>query len=89
MFEYMAAGLPILVSDLPTNIELIDESEVGVYLDPDCIEKISDTLNRLLNDPQKLAEMGQKGKKLTTKQLSWENEKDIYLNVYANLLSKS
>jgi glycosyltransferase involved in cell wall biosynthesis len=44
-------------------------------------------LDQLLNDPDSLSEMGHKGKSLVTEQLSWENEQDLYLNIYADLLS--
>ncbi len=87
MFEYMAAGLPVLVSDLPTNVDLIDQSGSGKYLDPTRIDLIAKMLDQLLNDPDSLSEMGHKGKSLVTEQLSWENEQDLYLNIYADLLS--
>lgn len=86
MFEYMAAGLPILVSDLPANRKLLDKAVAGLYIDPIDISLIQDTLTELLSEPEKLAQMGTEGKRLVTQELSWEREKERYLRLYEELL---
>lgn len=88
IFEYMAAGLPVLISDLPTNVELMHKSGAGLYLDPENIDKLAETLNQLLDNPETLAQMGSKGKQLVNQELSWESEQEAYLNIYAKLLSR-
>ncbi len=87
IFEYMAAGLPIMVSDLPTNIKLLDSTDVGIYIDPTKVEKITQSLSRLLSDPDRLAQWGANGKELVFANLSWEKEKEIYLSLYRKLLN--
>lgn len=87
MFEYMAAGLPIIVSDLPTNVKLLDSTAAGIYLDPNRVELISESLSRLLSDPDTLARWGANGKRLVFDSLSWESEKEIYLGLYRKLLN--
>lgn len=86
MFEYMAAGLPILVSDLPANRKLLDRADTGIYIDPSDVSVIRDTLTKMLSEPEKLARMGAEGKRLVTQELSWEREKEIYLRLYEELL---
>lgn len=86
MFEYMAAGLPILVSDLPTNRKLLDKAVLGLYIDPTDVSLIQDALTCLLSEPEKLAQMGAEGKRLVTQELSWESEKEIYLKLYEELI---
>lgn len=88
IFEYMAAGLPVLVSDLPTNIELIQRSGAGLYLDPADTQKLTETLTEILDNPDYLAQMGSKGKQLVNTELSWEREQETYLDIYYELLSQ-
>ncbi len=86
MFEYMAAGLPILVSDLPANRKLLDRAVAGLYIDPSDVSLIQDVLTKLLSEPDKLAQMGAEGKRLVTQELSWESEKKRYLKLFQELL---
>jgi glycosyltransferase involved in cell wall biosynthesis len=87
MFEYMAAGLPIMVSDLPSNVKLLDTTAAGIYIDPDSVEQIAQNLERLLSDPQKLSQWGANGRKAVVSDYSWENEKDKYLGLYSELFN--
>ncbi|MDD3103179.1 MAG: glycosyltransferase [Candidatus Cloacimonetes bacterium] len=86
MFEYMAAGLPILVSDLPENRKLLDRAVAGLYIDSSDVSLIEAALKNLLSQPEKLAQMGAEGKRLVTQELSWESEREVYLRLYEELL---
>lgn len=88
MFEYMAAGLPILVSDLPANMKLLDSAACGRYIDPSEPQEIAKAIKELLNDPAALAEMGAKGKELINTRLSWEAEMPAFLELYYSLINK-
>ena len=50
IFEYLAAGLPLLVADLPEARKLIEHYEVGVCFDPDSPASIATALTRLVAD---------------------------------------
>jgi len=86
MFEYMASGLPLMVSDLPLNVKMLDTSQAGIYLDPQNIEMIKERLSSLLDDPKLLSQMGKKGKALVQDDLSWEAEEERYVQIYSDLL---
>lgn len=86
MFEYMAAGLPILVSDLPANVKLLDRAGCGKYLDPSKPENIANAIEALLAEPEQLNEMGAKGKSLISSELSWEAEESNYHTLIKALL---
>ena len=86
IFEYMAAGLPILVSDQPEYWKLLDRAAVGLYIDPSDVSLIQNTLTEMLSDPERLAKMGAEGKRYVTQELSWEKEKEKYLRLYQELL---
>ena len=86
IFEYMAAGLPIMVSDLHTNIKLLDSSPAGIYLDPQNMDLITEKLDALLSDSALLQKMGQVGKNLVQNKLSWEAEEEAYIKIFKDLL---
>ena len=48
MFEYMAAGIPVIASDFPLWRSIIDKYKCGICVDPKNVEKISETINFLL-----------------------------------------
>ena len=55
LFEYLAAGRPIISSDLPVFHEVLDESS-AIFCEPDKLEDWVAALRRLQNDPQTAAE---------------------------------
>lgn len=89
MFEYMASGLPILVSDLPANKELVDRTACGVYLNPSNIKNISRTIDEMLAQPELLAAMGAKGKRAVETEFFWESEAPAYLEFYQTILKEN
>jgi glycosyltransferase involved in cell wall biosynthesis len=54
VFEYMAAGRPILSSDLPIVRELLDD-EIAVLLPPEDADAWNVALRQLRNDPKRSA----------------------------------
>jgi glycosyltransferase involved in cell wall biosynthesis len=50
VFEYLAAGLPLLGADLPEVRRLVDRYGLGLCFDPECPRSIADAINRLVLD---------------------------------------
>jgi glycosyltransferase involved in cell wall biosynthesis len=50
MFEYILTGVPVLASNFPQMKAVIDNYKVGLYIDPENLQEIKETLNLLLND---------------------------------------
>lgn len=63
LFEYMASGVPIVASDLPSIREVLDES-AAVLVEPDSAETLSAGINSLLDEPEA-------GKKLACVARKW------------------
>jgi glycosyltransferase involved in cell wall biosynthesis len=55
VFEYLAAGVPLLVADLPEARRIVDRYQVGLAFDPEDPRAIADAINRLADDPDMLA----------------------------------
>ena len=75
-FEYAAAGLPVIFSDLPAKRNLIETFENGFVVDPDDEEKAAQLCIRLLTDENLRRKMGKNGKMMFEKKYNWESLTD-------------
>jgi glycosyltransferase involved in cell wall biosynthesis len=86
LFEYVAAGLPVVVSDLPEAGRLVRERRIGWCADPSDPEAVASALRTAL------AQRGDEELKhridQTAGELSWEREKLRLLALYENLASQ-
>lgn len=71
MFEYMASGLPILASDFPVWLNLINRNEVGLCANP---LDVSDLINKVELLSRDIDSYIDKGNEIVQSKYSWENE---------------
>ncbi|MCB0731157.1 MAG: glycosyltransferase, partial [Ignavibacteriae bacterium] len=83
LFEYIMAGIPIFASNLPQMKKVIDEYNVGKYVDPENENEMIKNLEELIKDQKLLSDFSANCKK-ASKILNWENEfekfKELHLN---------
>lgn len=70
LIEAMAAGLPVITTDIPENRELVSHKESGVLVPPRNSEKIADALRLLISDPILRLTLGDSAKNFIEKQYS-------------------
>ena len=85
MFEYMAAGIPVVASNFPLWKEIIEENKCGICVEPANVEQISDAVNYLLNNPEEAQRMGANGRKAVEEKYNWNNEAKTLLQLYCDL----
>lgn len=61
-FQYAAAGLPILSSDLKASTGIVEKMGNGVIVDACSLQKIADAAEQMLCDSNLLRELGENGK---------------------------
>lgn len=83
LYEYMAAGLPVVASDFPMWRQVVSEAECGLLVDPLNAEDIAQAVKWLLDNPLEAERMGQRGHQAVTQQLNWCQEADKLLDMYA------
>jgi glycosyltransferase involved in cell wall biosynthesis len=83
LFEYVAAGLPVVIADLPEAAKLVRERGVGWCADPSDPESVAAALRTALaqQDDEGLRERLRQA----ALELSWEREKHRLLAVYEEL----
>lgn len=52
LFEYMAAGKPIVASQLPVLEEVLIDGKNSILVEPDSTKELTEAINRLLNDKE-------------------------------------
>jgi glycosyltransferase involved in cell wall biosynthesis len=86
LFEYMAAGLPVIASNFPLWRKLVEDSGCGVTCDPLDIKSIAATIQRVALDPAAAASMGERGREAVLDTVNWEHESRQLLALYERIL---
>lgn len=87
MFEYMAAGLPVIASDFPTWRSIIGDARCGLLVDPTQPAAIAEAITWILTHPEEAEAMGRRGQAAVASTFNWENEGQKLIALYERLLS--
>jgi len=85
LFEYMAAGIPLIASDFPMWRDLIETAGCGLLVDPMEPKEISEAMSFMFSNPQRAKAMGDAGRRAVLSTYNWEPEGEGLLNFYARI----
>ncbi len=85
IFEYMAAGVPVVASDFPLWKEIVEGNNCGICVTPDDIDSIATSVNSLLDNQTRAQQMGENGKNAIKEKYNWEAESLNLLSFYSKL----
>jgi glycosyltransferase involved in cell wall biosynthesis len=86
IFEYMALGLPSIVSDFPLYSGLVNDCQCGVTVDPTDSLALAQAIGMLVVDDNIRAEMGRRGRKKAMSDYSWDSQARKLIGFYELLL---
>lgn len=86
MFEYMAAAIPVISSDITLWKEIIEGNNCGICVNPLEPKKIAEAINYIVLHPKEAEEMGKNGRKAVVEKYNWNIEEKKLLNIYKELL---
>lgn len=86
IFEYMAAGLPVIASSFPLWKQLIEGEGCGICVDPLDVEQVAEAIRWLVNNPETAREMGERGKKAVIEKYRWDTQAKKLVELYEYLL---
>ena len=88
MFEYMAAGLPVIASDFPLWRRLMERGgKSGILVNPQDPQAIAQAMQWILEHPAEAEEMGRRGREAARQYYNWEREAEKLIALYQNLLA--
>jgi glycosyltransferase involved in cell wall biosynthesis len=88
MFEYMAAGIPVIASDFPLWRKIVEDIGCGLLVDPLEPQAIADAVRWLLAHPIEAESMGKCGQIAVAEHYNWDMEAQKLLEVYKSLLEE-
>lgn len=85
LFQYMAAGLPVVASDFPQVREIVEGSRCGVVADTTSPQSIAAAIETVLDDLDEARAMGQRGRHAVADRYHWGVSAERLRAVYAAL----
>lgn len=86
MFEYMAAGIPVIASDFPLWREIVVGNECGLCVDPMNPAAIAGAIDYLVQNPDVARQMGENGRRAVLDKYNWSVEEEKLFQLYSEIL---
>lgn len=87
LFEYMAAGIPVIASNFPQWRAMIEEFQCCLFVDPLDVRAIARAIEHLLTSPAEAEAMGRRGREAVEQRFRWSVEEKNLLAFYSQLLA--
>ena len=85
LFEYMAAGLPVIASDFEGWKKMIEKYNIGLCVDPTNVEEIAKAILFLNHNKELAKQMGENARKAFVNTFNWQIEEKKLIELYKSL----
>jgi glycosyltransferase involved in cell wall biosynthesis len=85
LFEFMAAGLPVIASKEGEAAKFVQECNGGILVNPLHPQEVCDAIVWLFAHPDEAQAMGARGQKLIFERYNWEKEQETLLLALENI----
>jgi glycosyltransferase involved in cell wall biosynthesis len=85
MFEYMAAGLPVVASNFPMWIDIIESTKSGIFVDQTDSLDIRTKIQEIITNVELLKEYGRNGRQTVLEKYNWEIEEERLIEFYKSI----
>jgi glycosyltransferase involved in cell wall biosynthesis len=86
LFEFMAAGIPVIASNLRLQKQIVKENNCGIVVDIFNTEAVQEAILFLMNNPEQAKAMGNNGRQAVEEKFSWGKEEEKLVDYYKNLI---
>lgn len=87
MFEYMAAGLPVIASDFPLWKEIIEGNQCGLCVNPLDPKAVAEVIDYLFAHPVEAERIGRNGQRLIYEKYNWGVEEGKLFGCYNSVIA--
>ncbi|GIW61025.1 MAG: glycosyl transferase [Patescibacteria group bacterium] len=88
VFETLACGVPVIVSDLPGMSDLVRRGNCGLVVPPNNPVALANAVRYLYEHPEVRAEMGKRGRELIVREHSWDSRAEATHQILLQVLAK-
>ena len=89
LFEYMAAGIPFISTDLPLLVNMLEKWDCGVFVDTSRDAKAAaEAAKELLADPERCKRLGENGRRAIAEEFNFEADVDALVTVEERALKR-
>lgn len=85
LFEYMAAGIPVICTDFDLWREIVETHSCGICVEPGDIGGIAAAIAYLRDHPDEAEKMGANGRRAVEDRFNWDTQRPRLLELYARL----
>ena len=89
VYETLACGVPVVVTDFPGQADLVREHDLGLVVPPDDPAAIARAVKQLASDPLQAREMGERGRHVVAANHSWDSRAAVTARVLDAVLACS
>jgi glycosyltransferase involved in cell wall biosynthesis len=85
VFEYMAMGLPVILSDFPAWRDMLDGVDCGLFVDPSDPASLAAAMRRLIHDRELAKRLGANGRAAVEGRLNWTTQLAALIEAYRTI----
>lgn len=85
LYEYMAMGMPAVVSDFPYYKKVLEKYQFGLAVNPSNDEEIAIAIKRIIGDQKLQEKMAAEGKRAIREEMNWEKDVQKLIVFYEQL----
>ncbi len=89
VFEYMAAGMPVIASRFEAVTRIIESADCGTVAQAGSADSLSQAIVSVLEGTEKRRRMGENGRAAVRERYNWEKESMILAEAYGRISSTS
>lgn len=85
VYEYLLAGIPVILSDTKFNRAFIEKYHCGICVNPSNPKEIADAINFLCKDAERASQMGINGRIAVLDNFNWKHQEKTLLELYKTI----
>lgn len=85
LFEYLGAGLPVIISDTLRCSDIVHQNDCGLVVDPTDRDAVARAIGFLVDNPAIAQQMGARGRRIVTERYQWNSEAKKLTKLYAEI----
>lgn len=89
LYEMMAVGIPVIVTRLQGQFELVETVQAGTVIEPGAPLALAKAVADIVNNPAEAREMGKRGHEAVLREHSWDRRAQDTLDILLSVLKRA